>query len=360
MNIPKEEFKEIFNSCQLESMSFSGKDIMITGGSGFLGSLFKSYFLFLNKYILDDPCFIYSVDCYTGRNKPEEEDGKYIKHIEHDICKPFQSGMLHGGTLDVIINAAGNASPKYYSQYSIETIKVSVDGTINICELAKDTRYYIQSMPYYKYSTPKVLNFSSSEVLGTPPDDCVPTDENYIPRIHTMNPRACYDLGKAYIEDISYIYKTKRDLDVKVVRLFNCVGRFRQDDFRVLPNYLSAAIKNEPIKVFGDGLQTRTFSYWTDVLAGCIKVLVRGQDLLYHIGNPNNEISMLDFAKLVEKTAGKSNLVKLVDVPDNYKFEPRRRCPSIEKARKELGYEPKVSVEEMVRRVFDWAVETYV
>lgn len=349
----QQELAEILHSCYEESMAFSGKVILLTGGSGFLGSLFKSYFSFLNTF-LDKPCFIYSVDCYTGRNKPEEEDSDHLLHVEHDICYEFNPEQFrYGDTVDFIVNCAGNASPRYYSQYSLETIKVSVDGTINICDFANSiNQFYGEGV--------KVLNFSSSEVLGTPPDDCVPTDEDYIPRIHTMNPRACYDLGKAYIEDISYIYKTQKNLDVKVVRLFNCVGRFRQDDFRVLPNYLSAAIKNEPIKVFGDGRQTRTFSYFTDVIAGCIKVLVKGQDLLYHIGNPNNEISMLDFAKLVEKTAGREGLVTLVDVPDNYKFEPRRRCPSIEKARKELGYEPKVNVEGMVKRVYDWAVENYV
>ena len=346
-NYPVAELQEIWENSYYESYRFADKTVLILGGSGFIGSAIKAYLLYLNRLplCLGHPCKIISVDNYVGRVKPVEVESPYLTHIEHDLSMPLED-KLPKGKIDFIINASGNASPSNYAVHSLETIDISVNAVRYLLRLARA-------------NNAKILNFSSSEVLGTPPDDCVPTDEDYIPRVHTMNPRACYDVGKMMLETLSWIYKTRYETDVKVVRLFNCVGRFRQDDFRVMPNFLSAALKNEPLKVFAPGTQTRTFSYYTDVITGCIKVLVNGNNFLYHIGSSDNEIGMLDFAKMVEEVAGKTGLVQLVPTPDTYKHEPMRRCPSIEKAKKELDYNPTVSVRDMVERVFQWAKDNY-
>lgn len=344
-NYPISELKEIYDNCPQESAEFEGKTILVLGGSGFIGKSINSYLLYLNKNLFSKPCKIISVDNYVGRSKPIEFQDENIKYIEHDLVLPIED-KLPQGDLNFIINASGNASPSSYAVHSLETIDVSVNAVRNLLRLAT-------------LKNAKILNFSSSEVLGTPEDKDVPTNEEYIPRVHTMNPRACYDVGKMMIETLSWIYKEKSKTQVKVVRLFNCIGRMRQDDFRVLPNFLSACYKNEKIKVFAPGDQTRTFSYYTDVIAGCIKVLVKGESLLYHIGNPYNEISIKDFALLVQDITGKKDLVQIVETPITYIHEPKRRCPSIEKASKELGYNPKIDVKEMVQRVHKWAVVNY-
>ncbi len=345
-NYPILELEEIHQATKVEAEEFNGKTVLILGGSGFIGSALKAYFLFLNRHVLIHPMTIISVDNYIGRARPIEINEPNLIHIEHDLVLPIEDKLPHT-KLDYIINASGNASPSNYAVHSLETIDISVNAVRFLLRLARA-------------HGAKILNFSSSEVLGTPPDDKVPTTEDYIPQVHTMNPRACYDVGKMMIETLSWIYKTRYQTDVKVVRLFNCVGRFRQDDFRVFPNFISAALKKQPIRVFAPGLQTRTFSYYTDVIAGCIKVLISGKDLLYHIGNSDNEITMIEFAQRIEKVSGQEGkLIQLIPTPEVYAHEPLRRCPSIEKAQKELGYNPVIDVDEMVQRIFTWAQKHY-
>ncbi len=347
LGFPFGELEEIYKSCSIESFEFYGKNVLLIGGSGFLGSAIKAYLVFLNQFKFKKPCEIVSLDKYVGRNKPIEQNLLNLKHLEKDIVEGFTEDFFFGQKIDYIINCSGNASPQNYVAHSLETISVSVDGTRNVLDLAKQ-------------HGSKVLNFSSSEVLGTPVDKDVPTGEGVFASIHPFNQRACYDSSKLMLETLSWIYKTQENVDVKLVRLFNCVGRFRQDDYRVFPNFISQALKGEDIKVFAPGTQTRTFSYYTDVISGCLKVLTRGESILYHIGNNQNEISMFNFAKLIEKECGKNNIVKLVTTPSSYTFEPKRRCPDISLAINELGYSPKIDVQEMVRRIVEWAKVSYI
>ena len=124
----------------------------------------------------------------------------------------------------------------------------------------------------------------------------------------TLDKRSCYDVTKMYIETISYIFKDQFNVDCKIVRPFNVIGYFRQDDKRVIPNFISNCLKGEKMRIYAPGDQTRTFCWYGDFLSGCIQVLTEGKDILYHIGNPSNEISMIDLAKMVEKTCGKKNM----------------------------------------------------
>lgn len=327
---------------------FAGKKILLTGGSGFLGTMYKSFFIFCNnKGLINPPCHIISVDNYikgtTTLNDETKDENLII--LNHDLTTPL--GLKLGKEkIDFIIGCAGYASPFLYKKYPLETMDISTIGIKHLFELA------------YNHKA-KILNFSSSEVLGTPEDKDIPTNEEVIPSIKSLDYRSPYDVTKLYIETISWVFKNKYEVDCKVIRPFNIVGRFAQNDYRVIPNYLNKIIKNEKIEVYKPGTQTRTFCYYTDFIVGSLLVLLNGNDLLYHVGNPNNEISMYDLAVLIQKTANKENLVSLIETPEVYKFEPKRRCPSINKISKELGFKNKIGLQEMINRIYFWARENY-
>ena len=339
------DFGEIYKKTESNCHDFEGKTILICGGAGFLGSLFVKYFLYLNKYKLEESCKIISIDNFLGRQWAEQPKDENLLNLEHDLIAD-PSLKLHSQKIDFIINCSGCASPYFYEKFPFETMDVSTIGTKNMMQLALQ-------------NNAKILNFSSSEVVGTPPPECIPTDEEYIPTVKTFDKRSCYDVTKMYMETLSYVFKDQFNLKCKVVRPFNIVGYCRQDDQRVIPNFMSKCIKNEKIKLYAPGTQTRTFCWYGDFMAGCIKVLTRSKDILYHIGNPENEISMLHLAKLIEKVCGKEDIVELVDAPRVYKHEQKRRCPSVDKIKKELDYTVDVGVEESIKRIYEWAKENY-
>ena len=339
------DFGEIYKKTENNCYDFEGKTILICGGAGFLGSLFVKYFLYLNKKF-KNKCKVISIDNFLGRTKRNYLEDDNLVNLDHDLTSSFLSLKLYKEKIDFIINCSGCASPYYYERYPIETMDVSTTGTKNLLQTALE-------------NNAKILNFSSSEVLGTPPKEFIPTDENYIPTAKTLDKRSCYDVTKMYIETISYVFNDQFNLDCKIVRPFNVIGYFRQDDQRVIPNFISKCLKNEKIKVYAPGTQTRTFCWYGDFLAGCIQVLTKGRDILYHIGNPENEISMIDLAKAVERASGKKNIVELVEPPIVYKHEPRRRCPSVDKIKKELDYSLDIDLDESLGRIYEWAKENY-
>ena len=341
MTTPESDFEEIYRASKNEF--FLNKTTLLLGGSGFLGSMFKQYFLLLYKRGLN--CNVISVDNYVGRIKPREIECANLIHIEHDLTVPL--GLkLHGYKIDYIINCAGNASPSSYERFPLETMDISYTGTKHLLELAIN-------------QGAEIVNFSSSEVIGTPDAKDIPTSEEVLPRIHSQNKRAPYDVTKVAIETLSWVFREKYGAKVKVIRPFNVIGYFRQDDFRVVSCFMDKMLRNQKLQVFEPGTQTRTFCFYTDFLIGVIKVLTEGKNLLYNIGNSDNEISMVDFAHLVERVCGKDNLVEVVPTPEVYRHEPQRRCPSIEKAKWELGYSPKVNIEDAIRRIYSWAKVNY-
>lgn len=348
-SLSKEFEEDIINVIGFDILQeFSGKTILILGGSGFLGSLYKLFFIHCNrKNILISPCKIISVDNYIKGTTTINDElvDENLESLNHDLTVPL-SLKLNNKKIDFILNCSGNASPQQYEKYPLETMDISSVGTRHMLELALTHKA-------------KILNFSSSEVLGTPEDKDIPTNEEVIPKIHSANKRGPYDIGKLFIEGLSWTFKTKYNVDCKVVRPFNVIGRFHKNDYRVIPNYLNKILNDEIINVYKPGTQTRTFCYYTDFLVGTILVLLKGENLIYHIGNDENEISMYDLAIKIQNLAGKTNLVKLVDTPEVYKHEPLRRCPSIEKAKSELKYQPKVDINEALNRIYTWAKLNY-
>lgn len=333
---------------------FYGKTVLLLGGSGFLGSAFKNFFLYCNLIVKESldkkeelPIKVISVDNYIKGTKTlnDELDDPNLTNLNHDLTTPL-GFKLANCKIDYIINCAGNASPKNYEKYPLETMDISTFGVRHALELA------------YHHKCP-ILNFSSSEVLGTPNDNEIPSDESIIPRIHSLNKRAPYDVTKLYIETLSWVFRNKYGVEAKVVRPFNIIGYFNKNDFRVIPNYLNKVLDDKEIEVFTPGTQTRTFCFYSDFIIGAIRVLLFGKDVVYHIGNSENEISMIDLAHKVAALENKPHLVKLVETPEVYLHEPKRRCPSIQKAQEELNYNPSIGLDEMLTKIHSWAKANY-
>lgn len=322
----------------------SGSRLLLTGAAGFLGRHFIDVFVHANNHLLRTPIEVTAVDNYVlGGSSPP--DSPNIHRLNHDVRNPLSDSL---GSFDYVLHAAGIASPFHYRARPMETLEVSISGTRNTLDLAERSKA-------------RHLFFSSSEVYGDPDPAHVPMMESYRGNVSTQGPRACYDEGKRVGETLSYIYHEYRQVQTNVVRPFNVYGPgIAQDDYRVMPAFALAALRGEPLRVFGSGSQTRTFCYVTDALVGFILIAARGvPGQAYNIGNPRPEMSMLELAEIFHAFSPESK-VHVVEYPDSYPAdEPMRRVPDIQKARIQLGYEPLVSLEEGVERFMAWASKAY-
>ena len=342
-SIVTEDIKQIAKNLGRDAERFSGKTILISGGGGFLGKYFVGLFGYLNDNILTKPCRVISVDNFiTGaRHSHFDYTGrKDVLDVWADITHPLPIRE----DIHFIIHAAGLASPVYYKKYPLETIESAVFGVKNLLELGR------------KNKLEGFLFFSSSEIYGDPHPEAVPTPETYHGYVSSIGPRACYDESKRLGETISVIYHEQYGIPTKIVRPFNVFGPgMGHADRRVLPMFAYKILNGEPLPVHGDGHQTRTFCYVTDAISGFVQVLLNGEPgHSYNIGNHNNEISMKDLADLFISLADEHSnnaSYELVSYPATYPGgEPQRRCPDLTKAKEHLGYVPKVSLEDGIRR----------
>lgn len=311
-----------------QDSSTNSKRALVTGGAGFLGS-------HLCEKLLEKGLNVLCMDNFlTGRKKN-------IKHLlenpnftfeKHDVTKFIDVK----GNLDYIMHFASPASPVDYHKHPIHTLKVGALGTYNSLGLAK-----------VKKAT--FLLASTSEVYGDPETN--PQNEEYWGHVNPVGPRSVYDEAKRYAEAITTAYHNKHNIDIRIVRIFNTYGpRMRIHDGRALPAFMCQALQNEPITVFGDGSQTRSFCYVDDLINGIYKLLISDITSPVNIGNPN-EISILDFAKeIVEITNSKSKIIHK-PLPIN---DPKVRKPDISKAKKFLNWEPKISREEGLKKVLEY------
>lgn len=352
-NIPEEDLKAIVLDLGSLNRRFANSTVMVTGAAGFLGKIFLYYFQYLNQdYLLNNPVKVLALDNFIIGSPilSEFDDDKNITVIRHDITQPFNLINLHRNQkIDYIISAAGIASPSLYRKYPLETLDVSYLGTKNMMELA------------YNQECKSILTFSSSEVYSTPPDDLIPTPETYNGACATMDTRSCYDIGKQVLETLSYIYSTHYKIPVKIVRPFNVYSYVHESDTRVLPNFIKAALKNQPLKIYGNNTNTRTFCFITDAIAGFLRALLLGQNgAVYNIGNPNPEITIENLANKVKIITGSNSKIETIPYPSNYpSTEPKRRCPDITKATKDLNYQPLVCLDVGIKKYWNWAKENY-
>ena len=290
--------------------------ILVTGGAGFLGSHLCDSLLELGHEVVSVDNF------YTGsmKNLSHLRQNSNFESIRHDVTIPIYLEV------DGIFNLACPASPIHYQNDPVQTLKTSVHGAINILGLAKRTKA-------------RVLQASTSEIYGDP--EVHPQKEDYWGRVNPIGIRACYDEGKRAAETLFFDYHRQHKLDIRVARIFNTFGpRMTLNDGRVITNFISQALQNEPITIYGDGQQTRSFCYVDDLIDGLIKLFFT--ESIYepvNLGNPT-PITMLQLAKeVIELTNSKSELV-FEDLPGD---DPRDREPDISKAKNLLGWNPQVS-----------------
>lgn len=298
----------------------SRKRVLVTGGAGFLGS-------HLIDRLLAEGHEVLCVDnLFTGSKR----------NIEHLLGQPLFEFMRHDVTFplyveaDEIYNLACPASPVHYQHDPVQTTKTSVHGAINMLGLAKRLRC-------------KILQASTSEVYGDP--EIHPQREDYWGRVNPIGPRACYDEGKRCAETLFFDYHRQNGLEIKVARIFNTYGpRMHPADGRVVSNFIVQALKDEPITLYGDGQQTRSFCYVDDLIDGLVRLMDSAPDFTgpVNIGNPN-EFTIRELAeKVIAATGSKGGLIAK-PLPQD---DPRQRQPDITLARQKLGWEPKIELDQ--------------
>lgn len=345
--VVEDDIRGIWEDLKPIANKLSGKTLLITGGAGFLGNYFLLAIEYLNKNVLTEPCRVISVDNFiTGMNYQIEESENF-KPIKHDIVKPLKIDEK----IDYIIHAAGIGSPKFYRIYKIETIDVGVLGTKNMLEMAKEKK------------AKSFMFFSSSEVYGDPDPKFVPTPETYYGNVSCTGPRSNYDESKRLGETLCVAYNEIHNVPVKMVRPFNVYGPgMREDDYRVIPNFVANAFKGNPLPVYGEGHQTRTFCYITDAMVGFFKVLLSEHNKeSFNVGTETGETSMEELAYLIADIFdNKVQVKKAPGLNDAYgKSDPKRRCPDITKIRTLLDYHPKVDLRNGIKRFIRWAAHEY-
>jgi UDP-glucuronate decarboxylase len=312
------------------------KRILVTGGAGFIGS-------HLCDRLIKEGHEVICLDNYfTGskHNIVHLIDNPYFELVRHDVTHPYFVEV------DEIYNLACPASPIHYQYNPIKTIKTSVMGAINMLGLAKRIKA-------------KILQASTSEVYGDPLVH--PQPENYWGNVNPIGIRSCYDEGKRCAESLFLNYHRQNEVQIKIIRIFNTYGpRMHPNDGRVVSNFIVQALKNDPITIFGDGTQTRSFQYVDDLLEGMIRMMATGNDFSgpVNIGNPN-EFSMLELAQEILSITGSASKIIHQPLPED---DPTQRKPDISLAKEKLAnWEPDVQLRQGLEKTiayFDQLLKT--
>lgn len=301
---------------------------LITGGGGFIGSHLCERFLAEGHEVI---CVDNFITGSLGNLDPFRDNSRFT-FIGHDISNPLKIK----GPIDNVLHFASPASPVDYLNYPIQTLKVGSLGTHVTLGIAKSkgARY---------------LMASTSEVYGDPLVH--PQTEDYWGNVNPIGFRGCYDEAKRFSEAIVMAYHRAHEVNTHIVRIFNTYGeRMRLDDGRVLPNFMGQALRGEPLTVYGDGSQTRSFCYVSDLVEGIFRLLFTDFHEPVNLGNPA-EITILQFAEEVRKLSGASTPIVFKPLPQD---DPKVRKPDITRARKLLGWEPKIGREEGLKRTMDY------
>jgi len=306
------------------------KKIVITGGAGFIGS-------HLCDALIEGDYQVVCLDNLitgSGKNIKHLEKNKNFRFLKLDIIKD----EIKEKDIDYIFHLASPASPVDYQKYPEETALVNSVGTTNVLNLARKTGA-------------RVLIASTSEVYGDPKEH--PQKETYWGNVNSFGPRSCYDESKRFAETMAYIYIHKYGVDVRVIRIFNTYGpRMRKDDGRVISNFINQAIENRPLTIYGRGNGTRSFCYVSDMVDGIVKAMFKEKLMgeIINLGKPE-EYKILDLAKKIKKmTRSKSKIVFQPPLPD----DPEQRRPDISKTKKLLKWQPRVSVDEGLKKPIDY------
>ena len=306
-------------------------NIVITGGSGFVGS-------YLCEKLINDGHKIIVIDnLLTGSRENINDllDNENFSFIEHDV----QDHIEIEDKVDYVLHFASAASPKAYTEHPVNTLKAGSVGTINTLGLAK------------KHSAEYLLA-STSEVYGDPLIS--PQNEEYWGNVNPNGERSMYDEAKRFAEAAVATYSRSYGLKTKIVRIFNTYGpRMQLNDGRVVTNFIVQALRNENITIYGDGTQTRSFSYVEDTVAGIISLMNSTEYDVFNIGNPN-EMTVGQLAEKIIELTDSTSEIKYLELPND---DPKQRKPDITKAKTKLNWEPKVNLEEGLTKTITWVEE---
>jgi UDP-glucuronate decarboxylase len=329
----QDDVEAIHRELNNAGISFEDEKVLITGGAGFLGSWACDVLSLQGAWItcLDN------LASGMAENISHLLESDNFTFVQHDISKPIEFDT----DFDLVIHMASRASPFEFTKYPIQILKANTLGIWVALGIAK------------RHGA-RFLYTSTSEVYGDPDPAHVPTPESYNGNVNPVGPRSCYDEAKRAGEAFVMAYRLEHGMDTRMVRIFNTYGpRMRSDDIygRVVPRFIDQALSGEPITVFGDGTQTRSFTYVSDEVEGILRLAgVEEAEEVMNIGN-DREISVLELAKTLIEITGSSSEIVFQPLP---KDDPRRRCPDITRARKTLGWEPKVGLVEGLKKMIEW------
>ncbi len=304
------------------------KTVVVAGGAGFIGSN-------LCKTLLGQGHKVVCVDSFVTGNKTNLEEVFYEKNfslIAHDITEPLQ----FKGPVDQVYDMASPASPIDFPKIPIEILLTASVGVKNLLEFALEKKATL-------------LHASTSEVYGNPLEH--PQKESYWGNVNPIGERSCYDEGKRFAEALMTAYKKKKGSDTRVARIFNTYGpKMRADDGRVVPNFIMQALAGKPLTVYGKGSQTRSFCFVSDLVSGLAKLMGSSCTEPVNLGNPN-EMTILELAEKVVELTGSKSRIEFKPLP---KDDPTKRQPDISRAKKELSWKPKVSLEEGLKKTIEY------
>ncbi len=301
--------------------------VLVAGAAGFIGS-------HLCDALIGRGCEVVGVDSLlTGSrsNLRHLESEPRFRFLEHDIVDPLSLD----GPVDAIFNLASPASPADYMAHPIETLRTGAEGSRNLLELART-----KGACY--------LLASTSEVYGDPLEH--PQRETYWGNVNPVGPRSCYDESKRFAEALTMAYRRQHGLCTHIARIFNTYGpRMQHDDGRIVPNFIVQALRNEPLTVYGDGSQTRSFCYVEDLVEGLILLRESKEHMPVNLGNPH-EMTVLEFARLIRELTGSRSEIVFLPLPED---DPKQRRPDVARARAVLGWAPRTPLEEGLRRTIE-------
>ena len=301
--------------------------ILVTGAAGFLGSHLVDRLLIEGHEVLAVDNF------FTGSkaNLAHLADNRNLEILRHDITFPLYVQV------DQIYNLASPASPINYQRDPVQTLKTNVVGAVNMLGLAKRLKA-------------RIFQASTSEVYGDP--HVSPQNESYWGNVNPIGIRSCYDEGKRAAETLFFDYQRQHGVDVRVARIFNTYGpRMAVDDGRVVSNFIVQALRGEDLTIYGDGSQTRSFCYQSDLIEAILRLMALSEEASpTNIGNPN-EITVAELAELVIQTTGSKSRIVSLPLPSD---DPMQRCPDITKAKSRLNWEPKISLVEGIEKTVEY------
>lgn len=350
--IEERDLEYIIVKAQEELEILGGNTILFTGANGFLGYYFIKSILTWNNIYPNKKIILYILDTFTNGVPKWLAKNPYLSTLKKDVTKYKPNITVN---FDYIIHAASIASPIFYRKFPIETMNANIQGLINILE-------YMVKRKKTKKPVKGLLFYSSSEIYGDPTENNIPTPETYRGNVSCTGPRACYDESKRFGETLCVNFSRVYNLPIKIARPFNNFGPgLKITDGRVIPDFANNILHNKNIVLLSAGSPTRTFCYITDAIVGYIKILVKGHTSeSYNIGVEKPEISMYDLAEKMKNIAVKQFgytgkiIMKKSDDGNYLTDSPNRRCPQIAKAKKDLGYNPQISLDQGLTQTLLW------